>query len=170
MRLKIYVLSLLISSFSLTGYSQATIGKSIAPPKMLFYLDASIKKRIVVLYHEDRAAKLFGLDKTYLPTGLSAKEIEIVQNLITERAMLYNRTHPQKYERIVKPEKYFKQLVAAINAKGEKKVIAFCYCVVLKGIWTKRVGITSDGGRCYFVVKIDLTTRIVEQFSVAGPA
>ena len=135
---------------------------------MLLYLDKTVKERVVVFNYDKSESEEMGPGKNYVPAGLSKSEIAIIQQLISNRVAVYNRVHSKPYERIIKPEKYFKKLVAATNDAGEKKVVAFCYCTVLKDFLKKGNGVTSDGGRCYFVVRINLTKRKVEKFSTGG--
>ena len=135
---------------------------------MLLHLDKTVKERVVVFNYDKSESEEMGPGKNYVPAGLSKSEIAIIQQLISNRVAIYNRTHSKPYELIIKPEKYFKQMVAAINGAGQKKVLAFCNCTVLEDNWKKGIGVTNDGGRCYFVVRINLTKRKVEKFSTGG--
>ena len=150
------------------GHAQSANNKQFVPPKMLYYLDTTVKERVAVFYFDPRESEEMEADNSYVPAGVSKSEIGIIQQLISNRVAVYNRVHSKPYERIIKPEKYFKKLVAATNDAGEKKVVAFCYCTVLKDFLKKGNGVTSDGGRCYFVVRINLTKRKVEKFSTGG--
>ncbi len=149
--------------------AQAQRKKTVLIPRILFYLDPTIKVKSIILYHDERAFKEIGNDKTAMPAGLSAYEIKIIEKLISRKVHEYNAKLPTNYKHIVKPEKYFKEFVASINAKEEKKVIAYCHCTVIEDAWKKgKRSITSDGGTCEFTVLINLTKKMVEKLYVAG--
>jgi hypothetical protein len=128
-------------------------------------------------------------DKDVKATTLTTEEIQKIENLIDDRISRYNKVQEvayQKYSteikkkhlnsialdnRIKKPEKYYKQLIAVINSKGEKLVWVNCFCTVENlGYWRKSEVMVDDGGSCYFNLKINLTKGITYDFMVNGVA
>jgi len=144
----------------------------------------SLEKNLVSNYF-DEASK---------PAGLSPDEIEKVNLLITEAISQYNTDSEKIYKqnlantkkypgsiaydpKIKSPSSYYKQIVAATNAKGEKEVWVNCFCKLDdwrpdndNNYWRKNIVRVNDGGSCYFNLKINLTTGTVVWFRVNGVA
>jgi hypothetical protein len=122
------------------------------------------------------------LDSTYVahlfgtgikPTALSKEEIMKIKTLIDKKITEYNKLEKKGIYSLVinHPGKYYKQLVAIINAKGEKEVWVNCFCSVNSiHNWKSRLVRVMDGGSCYFQLKINLTTNTVYDFGVNGVA
>ena len=65
---------------------------------------------------------------------------------------------------------YKRQYICAINENGDKIVWVNCFCSEGKDYWRKRVVFVSDGGRCYFNLKINLTKKLTYDVMVNGVA
>ncbi len=68
-------------------------------------------------------------------------------------------------------KQYKRQYVAIINSKGEKEVWINCFCGHQHDkYWKESIIMVSDGGNCYFNLKINLTTHTCYDFIVNGQA
>lgn len=75
----------------------------------------------------------------------------------------------QSQSGIDNPRQYYKQIIAAINAGGQKEVWINCFCTPYeKRHWRKGVVMILDGGPCFFNIKINLNTNTVMSFAVNG--
>jgi hypothetical protein len=160
------ILTLLLFTFK--AYSQTK--EKILPPEILYYLTDKDSVRDVVFKYDKHRDESYGFDKNSKPTTLSNAELSKIHLLIKNRVALYNsnKDPKNKYEFIRKPEKYYKQLIPAVNSKGEKEVWIACHCSVIKGYWDKHIGVVNDGGTCEFTLKINLTKGTILTFNVAG--
>jgi len=144
----------------------------------------------------DTIAKLYGIfEKNYKPAVLSDVEIAEIQDLLTKRVMQYNDTAYSAYKkdsieskkrhpgstaydgRIIHPEKYYHQLIAAINSKGQKEVWINCFCDTYlipshsdRSYWRKHIFMVMDGGACFFHLRINLGTKTIYRFYVNSVA
>ncbi len=107
-------------------------------------------------------------DKSYKPAKLTLTDINEIVNLINTAVKKHNKT-ANKYFQIENPSGYYKQFIAATNAKGEKEVWINCLCSIQnEPDWKSRIIGVEDGGSCYFQLKINLTKKIVYNFGVNG--
>ena len=130
-------------------------------------------------------------DKNVKPATLSAEEIVKIESLISKRVLEYNRIEKDSALSITKrlrkkrrdpnfiwegdiiknPSKYYKQLIAVVNSKGEKEVWVNCFCSkVGKSHWKKDIVLVMDGGSCYFNLKVNVTKNTVYDLMVNGVA
>jgi hypothetical protein len=121
---------------------------------------------------------------------LSVDEIAEIENIISKRAISYNKHMVAFWDSVSKkfnknktqtpgmpyantidhPEKYYKQFAAIIDSNGDKIVWANCFCEKLNSDWKKVTVTVDDGGACFFQTTINLTKRIVINFYVNGVA
>lgn len=67
--------------------------------------------------------------------------------------------------------RYRRQYVPVINEKGEKVVWVNLFCNhKYKEDWRTDIVMTSDGGNCFFELKVNLTTKTYSDFTVNGYA
>lgn len=67
--------------------------------------------------------------------------------------------------------RYRRQYVPVINEKGEKVVWVNLFCNYRsKEDWRTDIVMTSDGGNCFFELKVNLTTKTYSDFYVNGYA
>jgi hypothetical protein len=109
----------------------------------------------------------YSFHKKVVPADLSNDEIMTIEKLIDERVSAYNQFESkQKSPSIIDhPEKYYKQIIAVTNSNGEKETWVNCFCFVKKD-WKRHLLMVSDGGNCYFHLKINLTKKVVYGFYV----
>jgi len=109
----------------------------------------------------------YSFHKKVIPADLSNDEIIKIEKLIDERVSAYNQVESkQKSPSLIEhPEKYYKQIVAVTNSNNEKEVWINCFCFVKKD-WKRGLRMVSDGGHCYFKLKINLTKKAVYDFYV----
>jgi len=66
--------------------------------------------------------------------------------------------------------KYYRQYIVVKNDKGEKEIWLNCFCNVSNLNWKKEVIHVSDGGNCYFNLKINLSLKTCYNLIVNGEA
>ena len=113
-------------------------------------------------------------DKSYKSAKLTAIEIDVIEDLLANCIAEYDSTQSKNgnsYNIIdLSKEKYKKQFVAVINNKGEKEVWINCFCDDWDKKWKTHILIVDDGGKCYFNLKINLTTKKYFDLQVNGEA
>ncbi|QDA62204.1 hypothetical protein [Hymenobacter jejuensis] len=138
--------------------------------------------------HDEKANKL-PIEKAYvesktkltsfviIPSGgyksLSIKELDEVDSLLKACIIEFNHLQEEEMEKMAKAypaipvrkenyvidlSTYKKQLVIWTNERGEKHVWVNCFCDD-KPYWKERIVEVTDGGNCYFNVKLNLTKR-----------
>ena len=138
---------------------------NLPPPYTSYLTDETSFRDIVFSFDAKRDSFVF--NNKFKRTTLSTTELQKVEALIITSAVKYNI---KKRYTIKEAGKYYKQIIPVINSKGQKEVWVNCLCKVSGDTWKKRVINTNDGGRCYFNLKINLSTNIVSDFSVNGLA
>lgn len=107
-----------------------------------------------------------------LPTELQQNEIdlsmEIIHNCLIEHNSKISPSSKKTKEIILKD--YFIQLVPILNGKSEKEVWVNCFCNAINEDWKDQIVYVLDGGKCYFNLKINLTTKDYYDFQVNGEA
>lgn len=112
-------------------------------------------------------SSLFG--KNYHSILLTDADFIEVDNILIKAAKDHNNRNV--YGLIHNPDKYYKQVVAAENEKGEKEVYLNCLCSLNnKSDWKRYLIRVMDGGSCYFQMKTNLKTKKVIYFSINGVA
>jgi len=114
-------------------------------------------------------------DKNCKPASLSNEEMNQIENIIDKEIAKINKEFKKsqhtKFNYVGNPKKYYKQIIAAINAKGEKVVWVNCLCTVSnEPDWKTRLIGMLDGGSCYFNCKINLKTNKLYDLMVNGVA
>ena len=138
------------------------------PPPEEHYLDKNSDTQRYAFFVFDKKRDSYVFDKSYKPSTLSKEELKDIAGLISKEVEAYNST--TKGEKIIQPDKYYKQFIAVTNTKGEKEVWVNCSCRVMQEYWKTNISDVSDGGSCYFQLKINLTTKRVLHFGVNGMA
>ncbi|MFS2186106.1 hypothetical protein ACCC92_05495 [Mucilaginibacter sp. Mucisp84] len=107
--------------------------------------------------------------KEYRTTQLADADFVEIDNILIRAVEDHNKR--KEYGAIYNPYKYYKQVLAMINGKGEKEVYLNCLCAIhYPTNWKKHLVNVMDGGNCYFQVRINLKTKQVISFSVNGIA
>lgn len=120
------------------------------------------------ILHFTKSRDSFLFDKDYKPASISGKEIKMIEKIIAVTVKEYNKS---RRITISKPGKYYKQIIAVTNAKGEKEVWVNCFCTAAeKKYWHNGVVMVLDGGPCFFNLKINLNTNTVMNWAVNGIA
>jgi len=113
------------------------------------------------------------------PATLSSAEVQNILDLVYKKVDEYNKAVRKKpYAHLIRrPKRYYKQIIAVTNSKGEKEVWVNCFCNSDdksrnddNSYWKKGIVSVYDGGSCYFNLRINLTTNRVYDFSVNGVA
>ena len=109
-----------------------------------------------------------GLFTTAKPTNLTKLEIDTVETILRQAVQQYNQG--MKNERyLIKPlTNYIRQYIPVLNDKGEREVYVNCFCSTGDDKWKTEIVGASDGGNCYFHVKINLTAKTYSQLAVNG--
>ncbi|MDB5150455.1 MAG: hypothetical protein JWQ57_4475 [Mucilaginibacter sp.] len=117
--------------------------------------------------NQQLVSSFFG--KNYHSIPLTDADFAEVDNILIKAAEDHNNRNV--YGLIHNTDKYYKQVVAAENEKGEKEVYLNCLCSLNnKSDWKMYLIRVMDGGNCYFQVRMNLKTEKVIYFSVNGLA
>lgn len=113
---------------------------------------------------------------TYKPAALSKSEIQLLNCIVKDCIMNYNRElapnlKPSYGIDMIKYKyKYKRQYMAVVNKIGQKVVWVNGFCNTWNKQWKKEIVFVQDGGNCYFNIKINLTTKECFGVSVNGYA
>jgi hypothetical protein len=99
-------------------------------------------------------------------TSVNKNELLEIEGILNECVNNYNTEHKSK----LNLKKYKRQYVIVINKKGEKEVWINFLCDVENINWKEDLVDVSDGGSCYFNLKINLATKSCYNFIVNGIA
>jgi hypothetical protein len=106
-----------------------------------------------------------------MPADLSVAEVAIADGIVEAAITEWNNSlEPGAHFRVRPFKEYKRQLVAVINANGEKEVWVNCFCDRDWGRYRENLLVVDDGGTCYFNVKINLTTKTSYDLMVNGDA
>ena len=137
--------------------------KKLVPPKITYYLKTNMSPYTILKYNSSEQQNIF--DGNVKSATISLAEIREIEKLIKKRIDIYNKGNQWP---IIKSEKYFKQFITVINPSGEKIVWVNCMCQVIDDYWKKHIPHVSDGGSCYFRLKINLSRNEVYDFYTNG--
>ena len=141
---------------------------------MDYYLTSKEETRYAFFKFDVKRDRFIGFDKNAKPIDLTNFELLKIENLINKKVTDFNKETKKKFGSddwaIKKTEKYFKQIIAVINSKGEKEIWVSCSCKVQKDYWKKHLVRGNDGGNCYFYLVINLTKSTIIEFGVNGLA
>ncbi len=93
------------------------------------------------------------------------KNQEIIFN---EKKSKYPDLPFKKKNFIIDLKNYQRQYVAVKNVHGEKEVWVNCFCTTFDDSWKTDIYIVSDGGNCFFDLKINLDAKKYYDFMVNG--
>jgi len=123
--------------------------------------------------------------KNCKPVELTDKDYETIEQVLRTSIMNYNQERTRymqtlsaddtanKFNQkdfIIDLNRYKRQYVAVVNAKGEKEVWVNCFCGNFTQESRTSIVEVNDGGNCYFSVKINLTNKMFYDFYVNGEA
>jgi hypothetical protein len=158
------VIIILISAFFISALGNPSQKKTQNPYVSRYAINSADTSMIAILKFHQYDTDLF---KNAKPTDLNKADIKSVDSLAKLAVLKYNRTSKYPIER--KLSRYYKQLIAVVNKKGEKLVWLNCMCNVDDGLkWRKGRVIVSDGGTCFFQLKVNLTKKETYDFYVNG--
>jgi len=104
-------------------------------------------------------------------------ELEKV-NRIFEKAINEGKFHFLKKEKISELKKHYRQYLCYLNEKGEKIIYINAFCELFDEYdeennlvpfdWKNKMVDVADGGKCYWNIKINLTTNEYFELKVNG--
>jgi hypothetical protein len=147
----------------------------------MFFINAFSQKEIkineslyvVLKFDEGKDGYFF---ENCSPTDLSKEEIIGIEKII-HKEINKIRLQRKKYfdlftlKKINKNNKdffYRRQYVPVINKLGEKEVYINCFCGGNYDNvgWRKEIQNAADGGNCFFRIKVNVSKKIVTEFSI----
>lgn len=90
--------------------------------------------------------------------------------IFKEKKSKYPDLPIKKKNFIIDLKNYQRQYVAVKNERGEKEVWVNCFCATFDNGWKTDIYIVSDGGNCFFDLKINLDAKKYYDFMVNGVA
>jgi hypothetical protein len=166
-RKKILKIIMLLSVIAIASCSKATDKTGDGNNK---YTPAGLKENQAIINAWDKMEWVFG--KNYQKWTPFETDIENAEKLINQ---CFNDQKRGTVNRLLnrKPEDYLMQFVGAINENGEKIIWVNCLCKkeidVFKD-WKTNIRIVSDGGNCFFNVKINVNKNTYYDLMVNGNA
>ena len=131
------------------------------PPREIEVGNLTDKEFYTVLQY-DSSDKLF---KYGISTTLNKKELSNIQRILEDAVSNINLTQKIKLDL----NKYKRQYIAIINEAGEKEVWVNCFCQYDE-TWKRNIVEVHDGGKCYFNLKINLSSNRYYDFYINGEA
>jgi hypothetical protein len=128
-------------------------------------------KTAIIPFDPERS---YPFDNSYKPALLKQSDLNSIDSLVNTCLTNYNKRFDKDHKEETidyKKDNYRKQLVVATNGKGEKEVWVNCFCHDWgSDKWKTQIMSVDDGGKCYFNLKINLTTQKFYDFGVNGYA
>ena len=122
----------------------------------------------------DPVTMRYPFDNAYKSAVLNQSDIHAIETLLVTCVADYNKSlkSGRAYREIdLNKRNYREQLIAVVNAKGEKEVWVNCFCDTWgSDKWKREIVAVDDGGSCYFNFKINLTTKKAYDLRVNGEA
>jgi hypothetical protein len=114
------------------------------------------------------------LDNTNVPSTLSQSDIDVIEKIffqsIAEHDSALKGDSKKYYSIDLNQWNYRRQYVCYTTKKGEKIVYVDCFCAIVNKDRHKQMASVEDGGKCFFNLKINLTTKKYFDFYVNGSA
>ncbi|MFM2038730.1 MAG: hypothetical protein RL432_1669 [Bacteroidota bacterium] len=137
---------------------------------------------IAILNNDSISYKIFKEGST---TELSQKNLIEIDSILSECIYVHNKKQEIIYNEkksknpdfpikkknfIIELKNYQRQFVAVKNVRGEKEVWVNCFCSTFDDGWKYDIYMVSDGGNCFFELKINIDTKKYYDFMVNGDA
>jgi len=159
---------------------------------LLLHLSCDTENKNSLKFNPDSSYAVFKLDssnswlfKNASAASLSVTEINVLDSLVNVGIEQYNKERKIWLDSIlqtnsdininleeltIKIDLYKKQYLPFINSNGEKEVWVNCLCDGNDENWKKEIQFIQDGGKCYFNLMVNLSTRVTYAFMVNGNA
>ncbi len=169
------IIVFLISAFIV--YSCSSNAESHLKNDEALTIDSSM---IAIIPYQSNQDWLF---KNAVASSINTSEIKEIDSILVSSINKYNAYQKKEMERIVKTQQkikmslhdyiidiknYKRQYVVVINKIGEKEVWINCFCDKAKENWKSEIVSVRDGGKCYFNLKVNLSTKQYFEFYVNG--
>jgi len=112
----------------------------------------------IIPYHEKNEARK--------ATNLTSTDLVDIDSILVDFSKDYNShiskslsNSEDKKNYLINLRDYKRQYTPTKNINGEKEVIVYCMCDVSNVDWKHESKIVRDGGKCYFTLTINLTTK-----------
>ncbi|WP_293313676.1 hypothetical protein [Pedobacter sp. UBA5917] len=103
------------------------------------------------------------------PAQLTSTDLKEIDKILLKFAEDYNKHIlsfiPPKGDKrnfLINIKDYKRQYTPTTNSKGEKEVLIYCMCRTFGPNWKKEPVVVLDGGKCYFKLNVNLTTKDFE--------
>ncbi|MBB6237554.1 hypothetical protein HDC90_002176 [Pedobacter sp. AK013] len=100
------------------------------------------------------------------PAQLTRTDLIEIDKILLKFAEDYNKhmlsfisPKDDKSNYLIDLKDYKRQYTPTTNSKGEKEVLIYCICNNSNANWKKERIVVRDGGKCYFMVKVNLVTK-----------
>ena len=102
-------------------------------------------------------------DKKTTNADLTIIELNKIDSILAKTL----EEHNSRFGKSIDLKNYYRQYVATINGKGEKKVWINCFCEKYDD-WKSKILHVCDGGDYYFTSSINLTSWELEYLTFGG--
>jgi hypothetical protein len=91
-----------------------------------------------------------------------------INKIRLQRKKYYDLFSPKKKIKSNTYYTYRRQYISVINKLGEKEVYINCFCGgnYDNVSWKNEIQIAADGGNCFFRIKVNVSKKIVTEFSI----
>ncbi|MFM2041010.1 MAG: hypothetical protein RLZZ493_1599 [Bacteroidota bacterium] len=158
--------------------------KTDTSDKLLYeiYINQKDSSVIAILNNDSINYKVFKQGTTFTLSQKDMIEIDRLLNvsinehnknqeiIFNEKKSKYPDFAFKKKNFIIDLKNYQRQYVAVKNVYGEKEVWVNCFCTTFDDSWKTDIYIVSDGGNCFFDLKINLDAKKYYDFMVNGDA
>ncbi|MES2849284.1 MAG: hypothetical protein V4685_09515 [Bacteroidota bacterium] len=114
------------------------------------------------------APSSYPFDNTNKSAELTEDDFNNIDSLLVECVDDYNNSLDKEHKGWaidLNSHNYKKQVVAIMNKNGEKEIWVNCFCKTPDNSWKTNIRFVSDGGNCYFNLKINLGKKKFYAFS-----
>ncbi|NVO85720.1 hypothetical protein [Hymenobacter terrestris] len=110
------------------------------------------------------------IDSELQPAVISEVEVDSIYAIVQVAVNEYNTSHAEYGRSMINLDDYRLQLIASTTATQQKEVRVNAFCSGPSVSWKTKLLRVSDGGNCYFRIKVNLTTGTWSDFSINGEA
>ena len=127
-----------------------------------------IDKRVA--YFDDLESVNYFIGKGFYASKLNSEDLFIVDEVL-EKAILNDEFYFLNEKNLFELKKYYRQVLVYKDSNNDKWVYISAMCKVHSNIeWKKEMYSVTDGGPCYWNIKINLTKKEYHDIIVNGYA
>jgi hypothetical protein len=171
LRFNIILLTITCCLTSIFSCDQPSDKKGIVKNESLISIQYDTSNTTIIPFDPEGGSPF---DNSYKSTVLSQSDLKSIDSLLNACLANYNKRFEKDHKELTidyKKYNYRKQVIVVANKNGEKEVWLNCFCKSRgSDKWKTEIISVDDGGKCYFNLKINLTTQKFYELVVNGYA